>query len=144
MQFKNVIALLGVPLAIGVASIPAPASARGMVFTCVTTSGKTVRFVSNGATMSYSYGRAGARPELAFSVPRSMSSVEDGSDDVGNGSWAILHEVAVTYSGVKYTAWWHFDRSSHEVEAGLVVSRGGSVLATTPCASNIQINLDNF
>lgn len=116
---------------------------QAVIFTCKTASGKVVKFTNQGRNIGYSYGKPGA-PDLAFSVPRSASSITDGSDNIGSGSWYMTHEVTVTFSGTVYTGWWSFHRASHAEEAGIIVERGGTVVARTACQSNIQMNLDRY
>lgn len=113
------------------------------IFTCRSSSGKIVRFTNKGRFIGYSYGYPGA-PDLAFSVPRSASSIVDGSDNIGNGSWYVNHEVSVTYAGATYTGWWAFHRGTHAEEAGITVSKGRRTIASIPCVGNIQINLSNY
>lgn len=121
-----------------------PASAKGMLFKCTTSSGKIVQIDSSGSAISYNYGRPGNRADLAFSVPRSSSSIKDGSENIGSGTWLIIHEVSVNFSGTSYTAWWSFHRSSHEEEGGIIVSQGNNILARTLCKSDIVVNLANY
>lgn len=113
------------------------------IFTCRSSSGKIVRFTNKGKFIGYSYGRPGA-PDLAFSVPRSASSIVDGSDNIGNGGWYVSHEISVTFAGATYTGWWAFHRGTHAEEGGITVSKGNRTIASIPCVSNIQMQLYNY
>jgi hypothetical protein len=143
---KNRIFIASISFAFALAGVfsSVSASAKGLIFQCTTSSEKIVRIDSAGSTISYSYGRPGSQPDLAFSVPRSSSSIKDGSENIGSGTWLIIHEISVRFSGTSYTAWWSFHRSSHEEEGGVIVSKGENVLARTACKSEADINLANY
>lgn len=117
------------------------AAAGATVFSCRTASGKLLRISRNGETFRYSYAKAGAPPDLAFTVPRSAVSIRDGSEDIGSGSWWMTHEVTLRFNGTSYTGWWSFNRASEEEAGGIRVAKGGRVLAETPCQLPVEINL---
>lgn len=133
-------------LALKAAAVPAAAAAPASptIFACRTASGKQVRIVRTGATYRYSYGRPGAAPDLAFSVPKSATSIHDGSEDIGSGSWWMTSEVTLRFNGTSYTGWWSLNRASGEEEGGIRVEKGGKVLAETACVPEVEINLSAY
>ncbi len=112
-----------------------------VIFSCKTESGKTVSFINSGKTIKYNYSKLAHSPDLTFSVPRIASSIDDGSDTLGGGSWWLTQEINLKFNGNIYTGWWSLHRASGEEAAGIRVSRGNKILAETPCVSHIQMNL---
>lgn len=126
------------------AEAAAPAPAAKTIFTCRTASGKVVRISRTGSIYRYSYGRPGAAPDLAFAVPKSSTSIHDGSEDIGSGSWWMTHEVTLRFNGTSYTGWWSFHRASGEEGGGIRVAKGERVLAETACVLPVEIDLSAY
>lgn len=114
------------------------------VFSCQTASGKRVTITNAGSVLRYAYGRPQAPADLAFAVPRADSAIHDGSEDVGSGSWTMVSEVTLRFNGLSYTGWWSFNRSNQEEAGGIRVVRGTKVLAETPCASAVVMDLSAY
>ena len=125
------------------ATAHADAPAR-TIFSCQTASGKVVNISNAGATLRYTYGRPNAAADLNFLVPRADTSIHDGGDDVGSGSWTMTSEVTLHFNGVTYTGWWSFNRSNQEEAGGIRVARGAKILAETPCKSDVTMNLGAY
>lgn len=125
-------------------SLTQAAPADQVIFSCKTASGKTVQFLNAGKVIHYRYGKSVAAPDLAFSVPRSASSIDDGSENLGGGSWWMTQQIMLKFNGNTYTGWWSYHRASGEEEAGIRVSRGDQVLAETPCVGQANMNLTAY
>ena len=137
LLFSVVVSLSGMPAA--------HASNTGRtIFSCQTVSGKVVTISNAGANLRYNYGRPRAAPDLNFLVPRAASSIHDGADDIGGGSWTMVSEVSLQFNGVTYTGWWSFNRSNQEEAGGIRVARGAKILAETPCKLPVTFNLDAY
>lgn len=120
---------------------PVPAAT---IFSCTTASGKVVRISRTGTLYRYVYGRPGTAPDLTFTVPKSATSIHDGSEDIGSGSWWMTHEVTLRFNGTSYTGWWSYNRASSEEEGGIRVEKGEKTLAQTACASEVTIDLSAY
>ena len=123
---------------------PARPAAAQTIFSCTTASGKLVRISRTGTLYRYVYGRPGAAPDLTFTVPKSATSIHDGSEDIGSGTWWMTHEVTLRFNGTSYTGWWSLHRASGEEGGGIRVEKGSKTLAETACASEVTINLDAY
>jgi hypothetical protein len=117
------------------------AASERTIFSCQTASGKVVDISNAGEAIRYTYGRSNAAADLNFMVPRSATSIHDGADDMGSGSWTMVSEVTLRFNGVTYTGWWSFNRSNQEEAGGIRVARGTKILAETPCKSEVTMNL---
>ena len=123
---------------------PARPAASATIFSCTTASGTLVRISRTGTLYRYVYGRPGAAPDLTFTVPKSATSIHDGSEDIGSGSWWLTHEVTLRFNGTSYTGWWSYNRASSEEGGGIRVEKGPKTLAETACASEVTIDLNAY
>ena len=131
-------AFLSLPAQAQISKTAQPAAKT--VFSCTSVSGKIVRFAAVGQEMRYSYGRAGAAPELAFAVP--LASVRyAGSGPADAGSWWISREISLSFNGTSYTGHWAYNRGDDSETAGVTVTRAGRTLAETACASDIDMQI---
>jgi hypothetical protein len=120
-------------LAILVAPSTATACPQGSkpIFACDTTTRRHVEVCDSGRTIHYAYGRPGARPELAFSVPRQAATTWQWP---GVGRY-MSYAVDVPNGDTVYSMYWGMDRMTemHEVDAGIAISVDGKDVATVHC-----------
>lgn len=109
------------------------------LFSCDTQKGqKQILLCDNQATIDYSFGKKGQKPELALSVPRAEASTWQWA---GIGRY-ISYSVTIPNGDYVYSVFWSADRLSeaHAVEAGVNVEKKGELLATILCTEQGMVN----
>ena len=106
------------------------------LFSCTAQkNGKTIEVCDAGATIDYSFGKPGKKPELALSVPR---------DEVTTWQWKgigryINYSVSIPNGDYLYRVFTSFDKMVPEDEAstsGVEVEKKGKLLATIYCVED--------
>ena len=136
-QLNNIVFLLGI---LGLSSTAHAACTAGKtLFSCTTTNNKYVELCDNGATLQYSFGKAGQTPELALSVPRARASTYQWQ---GVGRW-INYRVRIPNGNTFYEVFDSVDRVEQTAEAGIYVEASGKNVATINCKMDTLVsNLD--
>lgn len=133
-------------LIVALAALPIAASGKGeegaLIFACTTVNQKFVKVVDNGATIKYSFGKKGKKPELVFSVSRSAASTYQYQ---GFGRY-VAYAVSVPNNGVTYSVFYGYDKLSadSQVDAGIVVKTVNGKETTIPCAGTFKSNIEGI
>ncbi len=129
------------------AVLPAATSAHGkqskLVFSCETANHKFVKVYDNESTISYTFGKKGAKPELSLSVPRSAASTDQWS---GFGRYES-YSVTIPNGDVTYSVFYGFDTRDEdsEINAGIVVKTGKGKETTILCnIKTLHQNIDGI
>lgn len=140
-KYLRISLLLALPLLIAPESVFACQSAESLVFSCATTKNKMVEVCDAGSTINYSYGRKGASPELALSIPRNQASTFQWN---GIGRY-INYRVSVPNGATVYTVFTSLDKLSTKGPraAGIDVETKGDLVATLQCKpGSVQEHLE--
>ena len=105
------------------------------VFNCTTTNNKVIQVCDAGNTISYSFGKANATPELAITVPRDKVTTYQWEGFGRYENYAINIPNGKTIYRVNDS----LDKMSQEYTAGVEVSNNDKLLATVECAANKKI-----
>lgn len=119
-------------LTLGLLAAPAMAqqcSEAATVFSCTTQQGKFVQVCDQGKTLSYWFGKRGAKAELALSVPRSEASTYQWA---GIGRY-LNYSVDIPNGDTVYRVFTSADRNEQNASAGITVLRGEKTLADIAC-----------
>ncbi len=102
------------------------------VFACQTAQGKRIEVCDAGKTLTYSFGRPQAQPEIMLRVARERASTSQWN---GLGRF-IAYSVDIPNGDTVYSVFWGADRLSddHPIEAGVEVLVKGRLAATVRCA----------
>jgi hypothetical protein len=117
------------------------------LFACNTTKGKRIEVCDAGKTIGYSFGKRGAKPEIALTLPREQVTTYqwDGVStnfvnkvSIANGKtiYTVFHEIERSLGG-------DLDRKLKE-EAGVEVEVNGRYITTIQCSKkNIVSDMDD-
>lgn len=105
------------------------------VFNCTTTNNKVIQVCDAGNTISYSFGKANATPELAITVPRNKVTTYQWEGFGRYENYAINIPNGKTIYRVNDS----LDKMSQQYTAGVEVSNNDKLLATVECAANKKI-----
>ncbi|WP_042893354.1 hypothetical protein [Acinetobacter junii] len=105
------------------------------VFNCTTTNNKVIQVCDAGNTISYSFGKANATPELAITVPRDKVTTYQWEGFGRYENYAINIPNGKTIYRVNES----LDKMSQQYTAGVEVSNNDKLLATVECAANKKI-----
>ena len=101
-----------------------------LIFSCTTTKQMQVEVCDAGKTISYAFGKKGAKPEMALSVPRAAATTHQWN---GMGRY-ITYAVNIPNGKTIYSVFTSFDRSDDlSVDAGVNVETNGKHIATVKC-----------
>ena len=96
------------------------------IFACTTTKGKAVEVCESPKTVAYSFGKKGANPEMALSVPKSAASKRQMQFVGARSYYSVLIPNGKTVYEVFSS---YLDDESH----GIDVHVGGKKVATLTC-----------
>jgi hypothetical protein len=102
------------------------------IFSCTTTKGKAVEVCESPKTIDYSFGKKGAKPEMALSVPRSAASTRRWNG-IGRN---MYYSVLIPNGKATYEVFSNVDKFDEETSYGIYVVVGGKELATISCKPN--------
>ena len=105
------------------------------IFMCTTTNNKVIQVCDAGNTISYSFGKANATPELAIAVPRNKVTTYQWEGFGRYENYAINIPNGKTIYRVNES----LDKMSQQYTAGVEVSNNDKLLATVECAANKKI-----
>ena len=105
------------------------------VFSCTTTNNKVIQVCDAGNTISYSFGKANATPELAITVPRNKVTTYQWQ---GIGR-SVHYAINIPNGKTIYQNNDSLDKMSQQYTAGVEVSNNDKLLATVECAANKKI-----
>ena len=105
------------------------------IFMCTTTNNKVIQVCDAGNTISYSFGKANATPELAIAVPRNKVTTYQWEGFGRYENYAINIPNGKTIYRVNDS----LDKMSQQYTAGVEVSSNDKLLATVECAANKKI-----
>lgn len=105
------------------------------VFNCTTINNKVIQVCDAGNTISYSFGKANATPELAITVPRNKVSTYQW-EGIG---WYENYAINIPNGKTIYRVNDSLDKMSQQYTAGVEVSNNDKLLATVECAANKKI-----
>ena len=105
------------------------------VFNSTTTKNKVIQVCDAGNTISYSFGKANATPELAIAVPRNKVTTYQWEGFGRYENYAINIPNGKTIYRVNDS----LDKMSQQYTAGVEVSSNDKLLATVECAANKKI-----
>lgn len=134
--------------AVAFAALSAPSQAWAcaagsrVVFSCTTKKNKRIEVCDAGRTIQYAFGRKGAKPELALSVPRKAASTFQWN---GIGRY-MTYTVDIPNGNTVYSVFWSAERDPEgEITAGVNVEIGGNHAATVECsADSIVQNIEGI
>lgn len=100
------------------------------VFSCVTEKGKQIEVCDGGKTIGYSFGKLGAKPDIAIKVPRAQVTTFQ-----WNGEGPMYYDINIPNADVIYNVYWSLDRFSDPVVimAGVNALKGEKTLASIKC-----------
>ncbi|GEM_PF-3095411 len=105
-------------------------SAHAAEFSCdIANKGRRVTLTQSGQTVSYAYGKQGAAPELALTVP--VSAVELYAWE-GMGRHQT-YSIGIPNGQYLYTVYSSMDSLEHATSAGVTIEKGGKYLAELLC-----------
>ena len=113
------------------------------IFSCTTKKGKQIEVCDAGKTISYSFGKLQANPEIVVKVPRSKAST---SQWAGIGR-SESYSIDIPNGKTIYSVFWSLDRLSdeHPIDAGVSVSNNDKLVATVNCSGkNIVNNIEGI
>lgn len=107
------------------------------VFSCLTSKNKQIEVCDAGKTLSYSFGKVTAKPEIVLSVMRDQASTTQWQ---GMGRY-MSYSVNIPNGDTNYNVFWGVDRLSddHAIEAGVNVEVKQKLVATVKCAIDKEI-----
>ena len=105
------------------------------VFNCTTTNNKVIQVCDAGNTISYSFGKANATPELAIAVPRNKVTTYQWEGFGRYENYAINIPNGKTIYRVNDS----LDKMSQQYTAGVEVSNNDKLLTTVEFAANKKI-----
>lgn len=105
------------------------------LFNCTTTNNKVIQVCDAGNTISYSFGKANATPELAIAVSRDKVTTYQWEGFGRYENYAINIPNGKTIYRVNDS----LDKMSQQYTAGVEVSNNDKLLATVECAANKKI-----
>lgn len=101
-----------------------------LIFSCTTTKQMQVEVCDAGKTISYAFGKKGAKPEMALSVPRTAATTNQWN---GMGRY-MTYAVNIPNGKTIYNVFTSFDKSDDlSVDAGVNVETNGKHIATVKC-----------
>ncbi|QUY37617.1 hypothetical protein [Acinetobacter junii] len=105
------------------------------IFKCTTTNNKVIQVCDAGNTISYSFGKVNATPELAIKISR---------DKVTTYQWQGIgryenYAINIPNGKTIYRVNDSLDKMSQQYTAGVEVSNNDKLLATVECAANKKI-----
>lgn len=125
-----------IPMAVLAAALLAPTSHAACpsttLFSCATTKGKFVEVCDSGKTIDYAFGKKGAKPELALSIPRDAATTNQWAG-VGR---SVYYSVLIPNGNTVYEVFSSFDRIDHEESAGIYVRIDDKDVATIQCKTD--------
>lgn len=132
------LAIAAIPLCLAALAHDAAAACTGpakLVFSCTTTKQKVIEVCDAGKTIEYSFGKAGAKPELALAVPRSEASTFQWE---GIGS-AISYTVDIPNGKTVYSVFWSAEKATANIESGVNVEVDGKHVARVLCKPDTTV-----
>ena len=105
------------------------------VFNCTTTNNKVIQVCDAGNTISYSFGKANATPELAIAVPRNKVTTYQWEGFGRYENYAINIPNGKTIYRVNDS----LDKMTQQYTAGIEVSNNDKLLAIVECAANKKV-----
>ena len=111
-------------------------------FSCdIANKGRRVTLTQSGQTVSYAYGKQGAAPELALTVP--ASAVELYAWE-GFGRHHT-HSIGVPNGPYLYTVYTSYDSIEQSTSTGVTIEKGGKHLTDFLCDPNtVRGDLENM
>ena len=108
-------------------------SAHAAEFSCdIANKGRSVTLTQSGQTVSYAYGKKGAAPELALTVP--VSAVELYAWE-GMGRHQT-YSIGIPNGQYLYTVYSSMDSLEQATSAGVIIEKNGKYLAELLCNPN--------
>lgn len=108
-------------------------SVHAAEFSCdIANKGRSVALTQTGKTVSYAYGKKGAAPELALTVP--VAAVELFAWE-GFGRHHT-HSVGVPNGQYLYTVYTSYDSIEQSISTGVTIEKGGKYLTDLLCNPN--------
>lgn len=114
-----------------------------LIFSCTTTKEKHVEVCDAGKSIRYSFGKKGAKPEMALSVPRAAATTYQWN---GIGRYAS-YIVSVPNGKTVYNVFSGVDRltDEHTIIAGINVETNSQHIATIQCKpSTVQSHIEGI
>ena len=113
-----------------------------LIFSCTTTKQMYVEVCDARKTISYAFGKKGAKPEMALSVPRVLATTHQWN---GMGRY-ITYAVNIPNGKTIYSVFTSFDKSDDlSVDAGVNVETNGKRVATVKCKpETVQHNIEGI
>ena len=105
------------------------------IFMCTTTNNKVIQVCDAGNTISYSFGKANATPELAITVPRNKVTTYQWEGIGRYENYAINIPNGKTIYRVNDS----LDKMTQQYTAGIEVSNNDKLLAIVECAANKKV-----
>ena len=102
------------------------------IFSCTTTKGKFVEVCESQKTIDYSFGKKGAKPEMALSIPKNAATAR-----YWNGIGRhVNYSVIIPNGKTTYEVFSSVDKFDELTEYGIYVDVGGKEVATITCKNN--------
>ncbi len=118
------------------ASVTHAACTNKTIFACTTSKGKFVEVCDADKTIQYAFGKKGAKPELALTIPRAAASTRQWD---GMGRY-MSYSVQIPNGNTVYEVFSSVDKMTEEGESGINVEIAGKHAATLTCKPETVID----
>lgn len=112
------------------------------IFSCLTGKGKRIEVCDSRKTISYSFGKPKAKPEIVVAVPRNAASTTQ------HHRGSNMHfTVSVPNGDTTYSVFWGVDDAASEsspIEAGVYVEINNKHVATVACVKDIYHDMEGI
>lgn len=110
------------------------------VFSCVSGKGKLIEVCDSKKTITYSYGKPKAKPEIVVTVPRNAAS----TIQYHRGS-SMSYSVDIPNGNTIYSVFWGVENAqSSPIEAGVSVAVNSKHVATVACAGEAYQEMEGI
>lgn len=115
------------------APVYAACPVKNIIFACTTTNNKVLEVCNAGKAIDYSFGKKGAKSELAFSAPRSAVTTNQWQGIGRNMYYSVLIPNG---TDTVYEVFSNVDKFGEQTAFGIYVSVNGKQVATVECKPN--------
>lgn len=115
---------------------------KNIIFACTTTNNKVLEVCDSRKAIDYSFGKKGAKSELAFSVPRSSVTTQQWSGVGRNMYYSVLIPNG---TDTIYEVFSSVDKFGENTAFGIYVTVEGKQVATVYCKpSTVTSNIEGI
>lgn len=127
------LAVFGLAASLSAAFTHAACSAKNTIFACTTTNNKAIEVCDSKTTIDYSFGKQGAKPEMAFSAPRNVATTKQWHGVGRNMYYSVLIPNG---ADTLYEVFSNVDKFEEQTAFGVYAFVNGKLVATINCKPN--------